>query len=140
MQCAVPSLGFLQITTNSHCQGLGQTPERDVPETGTTWLHQDRRRGSHPSTQPTQATPPPTQGANKTNGQNSSGLVVTPQMLQHRDSVEGRRVQEAAPNPANDPPKVQPLMGQKGLTQVGPVGKGRDCFSGRQASTMVVTC
>lgn len=55
MQYAVPSLGSLQITTNPNCQGLGQTLERDVPEPGTTWLHQDRRTGSHPS-------PPPNPG------------------------------------------------------------------------------
>lgn len=46
MQCAVPGLGSLQITTNPNCQGLWQTPERDVPEPGTTWFHQDRRMRS----------------------------------------------------------------------------------------------
>lgn len=43
-------------------------------------------RALTPAPHPSQATPPPTQGANKTNGQNSSGLEVTSQMLQHRGS------------------------------------------------------
>lgn len=47
-------------------------------------------------------------------------------MAHQKGSGEGRRVQEAAPNPAYEPLKaLKPFMGQKGLTQEGSAGRGR---------------
>lgn len=55
-------------TCSAPSQGLPGTP-RDVPEPGT---------GPHPSP----VTPPPAQAANKTDGQNPTGPVATPHMVQ----------------------------------------------------------